>query len=173
LSRCAQIPAAITHTQGEYLHLLPYEVAGWFLRKEAVEVSAWVLLMTDDSRCTLGANLVIRDPLKLNVLVGQTEVGGGAADVQVLEEQAKNLVIPAMKAVNALVEVTWDLRAHHMVGQGEAGEIGGWVECFTLLRVHVMGALWASHCFFAGMKQRKNRWICSGVKWEWWNAVVW
>ena len=70
----AQLPLTVVVNDSDLCYMLPLEVCGWFLGKMGVSRGDWVLISTNDSFASLGANLVIRGPVGINVVVGMTHL---------------------------------------------------------------------------------------------------
>ena len=65
---------AVTINESDLCHLLPVEVAGFFLGRLSVTKGSWVLLASNDNHSSLGANLSVRGPVPLNVVVGMSHL---------------------------------------------------------------------------------------------------
>ena len=113
-----QIPQAITTNSSEFAGILPVEIAGWFLRKEMVADGAWILVVTDDKAAKLAGSLIIRGGKGFNVVCGLSDVQGSAEALETLSKDTTVIVLPLMRSLDSLIEVSWDLHRHCFASGG-------------------------------------------------------
>lgn len=71
-----QLPLAVTVGKSDLRYLMPFELAGWLLRKLGVPEKGWILVLSPDTSATLASNLVMRWVTGINVVVGMTGFKG-------------------------------------------------------------------------------------------------
>ena len=102
-----QIPGAITTNHNRELHQLPVEVAGWLLGHARCERDTpWILVITEDMKCTLAAALLGRLPCTANINCGLSRLGAGDESIGVLTNIAPEVVALAKK-FDTMVPVNW------------------------------------------------------------------
>ena len=163
------------------MHVLPFEICGWFARKEGIPTSSWLLVLSADPKATLASNVVIRDSLKLNVVAGRTDVGGTPDDVARLQGDAEASIIPRMRAMSGLVEVVWDLASVPPAGAGWRSQVRSdrWGSGALVMRMAppmLTCVAWCAPCvFWEGAPQRTpggSTCTCAGTECRLWHGAA-
>jgi hypothetical protein len=73
-----QLPMQVTVGATDLCYILPLEVAGFLLKRLGLQSGDWVMVCTSDSLGQLGANLSIRGPVPINLVLGMTHLQSNA-----------------------------------------------------------------------------------------------
>ena len=69
-----QLPREITIEEGDWHHMIPIEVVGWWTRKMRPTAGDFWLVVTADERAALACNLTMRWGVPVNVINGYTHI---------------------------------------------------------------------------------------------------
>ena len=64
----------ITCGKSDIVHILPMEIAAWWMRKLSVKAKDFILVVSPDSRAALASHTIVRFPLAINVMAGNSSM---------------------------------------------------------------------------------------------------